>query len=361
MRKGNSSITNPFHCQPRIFIRWRSWTNDRISTTIQRSNSTLKRSPYVPFFLQIYFLRWFFTCIFGIIGLSILVGCRTTDDYQDNPSYYAAPTAQTSPYAQVYTAQNTSPLYVPQPMTATNSSPTTTGVVNANGTTGATVAYACTPTAVMMTDGYGHYTTGYVQMCQPVTIQNGTVVPANTTASTVLPTTTASNTVYNPAQMPVQPLSGYPGYGTIQTPGGVAVIAIPEGTTSNGVATSGTTTTVGTAPPFGTNAYSNSAYGTSISTGEALAPPIPTGTVSTMTLPTNAATNTTETNSLQPVSPPPSFATISSELPSTADNTSLIVPNAVTPNNPNAAQPDGRPSTYANTASAASDVPSFQF
>ena len=197
-------------------------------------------------------------------------------------------------------------------------------------------------------------------MCQPVTIQNGTVVPTNTAASTVLPTTTASNTVYNPAQMPVQPLSGYPGYGTIQTPGGVAVIAIPEGTTSNGVAMSGTTTTVGTAPPFGTNAYSNSAYGTSISTGEALAPPIPTGTVSTTTQPTNAATNTTETNSLQPVSPPPSFATIASEYPSTVDNTSRIVPNTVTPNNPNATQP-GRPSTYANTASAASDVSSFQF
>lgn len=346
MRKGIPSIMSQCNCGHRIHIR-------RSSTYHEAPLTSPARSPFFVFSPQTSFLRWGLAGGWWLLSFFALIGCRTADDYQDNPSYYAAPTAQTSPYAQVYTSQNAAHLYVPQPATTGNNTSTVTGVVNANGTSnGTTVAYTCTPTAVMMTDGRGHYATGYVQMCQPVTMQNGVVVPANTATSTVLPTTT--NTAYNPAQMPIQPLSGYPGYGTIQTPGGVAVIAIPGGTTSNGTAVAGTTTTVGTAPPFGANAYSGNAYGTSVSTGEALIPPIPSGTASTAPVPTNAAASGTE-NTLQPMSPPPSFAAISSESPLVSNST------PATQNDPNTEPVNKHPSTYANTASVGSEVPAFQF
>ena len=201
-----------------------------------------------------------------LAGIS-LTGCRT-DDYMRNPSYYAAPGtsadggSMNAAYAPIYTAQDSAPLYAPQPVSQTGpNAPVTNGVVVAGTTQGVGsnaafavppgyTAYTCVPTQVMMCDGYGRCSVGVVQMLQPVgTVSappGGTAAGAAAGTSDSAPALAMGGTsvgtgtggvvqvgytvpVTDPATT-IQPLADYPGYGTMQTPGGIALVTLPPST-----------------------------------------------------------------------------------------------------------------------------------
>ncbi|MDO4557465.1 MAG: hypothetical protein Q4C47_00670 [Planctomycetia bacterium] len=198
-------------------------------------------------------------------------GCRS-DDYTDNPPYYASPSTASgtsTAWSPVNTTRTGAPLWAPQPTTGTTTTtPVTTGVVNAGGTSTPTVAapagvpagytaYTCVPTRVLMSNGRGGYTTGTVQLLQPVGVVGSPGNIGTTTGG--MAQSTYHGTAYNNAT--VQPLADYPDYGTIQTPGGIAVVAIPSTGSSVGM----------------TTASAAGAYGTTVGTGTSLVAPVPAG------------------------------------------------------------------------------------
>ena len=256
----------------------------KISKPVQRANrfsriakSSGRRTPFIQWNIPMRYPICPSVLWLPFLFVVVVCGCRTADDYSDNPPYYSSPSANGTgtTWNSVQTTQTGSPMWVPvQSGIATNTAPIPTGVVQAGGGSTASVAapagvpagytaYACVPTQAILSDGRGGYTVGTVQMLQPVgTVGSSQGTGTVATAGGVVQTAyngTASGTGYSGT---VQPLANYPNYGTMQTPGGVAVVAIPSTETTTGTVT---TSTVG-------------AYGTATGTGTPLMAPVPEGT-----------------------------------------------------------------------------------